>query len=48
MMYMEDMRLGIAVRADRKYSVRGFWGKDIFGSYEECVAEVERRAEHVR
>jgi hypothetical protein len=43
MAYLEDMRLAIAVKADRKYSVRGFWGKDIFATRDECVAEVERR-----
>lgn len=41
MFYSDDMRLLIVV----KHIARGFWGKDIFGSYEECVAEVERRAE---
>ena len=38
MMYLEDMRLGIAVKSNNKYSVRGFWGKDIFATREECVA----------
>lgn len=38
MAYLEDMRLAIAVKADRKYSVRGFWGKDIFATREECEA----------
>jgi hypothetical protein len=31
------------VKFESRYSTRGFWGKDIFASYEECVAEVERR-----
>ncbi len=45
MAYLDDMRLAIAVRFAPKYNTRGFWGKDIFASYEECVAEVERRTE---
>ncbi len=49
MAYLEDMRLAIAVKFENRYSTRGFWGKDIFASYEECVDEVERRrADHVR
>lgn len=40
MFYLDDMRLAIVVKDLR----RGFWGKDIFPTYEECVAEVERRA----
>ena len=38
MMYLEDMRLGIAVKSNNKYSVRGFWGKNIFATREECEA----------
>lgn len=38
MAYLEDMRLAIAVKADRKYSVRGFWGVNIFATREECKA----------
>jgi hypothetical protein len=44
--YLEDMRLNIAVKFENRYSTMGFWGKDIFASYEECVDEVERRAEY--
>ena len=38
MMYLEDMRLGIAVKSNNRYSVRGFWGKNIFATREECEA----------
>ena len=49
MAYLEDMRLAIAVKSG-KYSARGFWGKDIFATYEECVAAIggkdnERKAD---
>jgi hypothetical protein len=43
--FLESMKLVIVVKFENRYSTRGFWGKDIFASYEECVAEVERRAE---
>lgn len=39
MFYLNDMRLAIVV----KCIARGFWGKDIFATYGECVAEIERR-----
>lgn len=39
MFYLDDMRLAIVVKDTR----RGFWGKDIFATYEECAAEIERR-----
>ena len=39
MFYLDDMRLAIVVKDTR----RGFWGKDIFATYEECAAEMERR-----
>lgn len=42
--FQESMELVIVVKFENRYSARGFWGKDIFGSYEECVAELERRA----
>ena len=50
MAYLEDMRLAIAVKADRKYSVRGFWGVNIFATREECEAALggkdnERKAD---
>ena len=38
MMYLEDMRLGIAVKSNNRYSVRGFWGVNIFATREECKA----------
>lgn len=42
--FLEGMKLVIVVKFENRYSARGFWGKDIFGSYEECVAELEQRA----
>ena len=48
MAYLDDMRLAIAVKFAPKYNTRGFWGVNIFATREECVAEVERRADHVR
>lgn len=42
--FTESMKLVITVKFENRYITRGLWGKDIFGSYEECVAEVERRA----
>ena len=38
MMYLEDMRLGIVVKLSPRYSHRGFWGKSIFATREECAA----------
>ena len=38
MMYLEDMRLGIVVKFSPRYSHRGFWGKSIFATREECEA----------
>ena len=48
MAYLDDMRMAIAVKFAPKYNTRGFWGVNIFATREECVAEVERRADHVR
>ena len=39
MLYTKDMKLHIVV----KYVARGEWGKTVFATYEECVAEIERR-----
>ena len=38
MMYLEDMRLGIVVKFAPRYSHRGFWGKSIFATRDECEA----------
>lgn len=43
MMYLEDMRLGIVVKFSPRYSHRGFWGKSIFATREECVAALAKQ-----
>ena len=43
MAYLEDMRLAIAVKFENRYSTRGFWGKNIFTTYEEAEAAYEKR-----
>ena len=49
MAYLEDMRLGIAVRTG-KISARGFWGETIFATREDAEAAIggkdnERKAD---
>jgi hypothetical protein len=39
MFYLDDMRLAIVV----KNTARGFWGKDIFATYEEAEAAYRKR-----